>query len=168
MAGPPLWAPWRIDYILGVKSDDCFLCEAGERSGPDEERLVLAVGRRAVVLMNRYPYAAGHLMVSPKRHTGDFVGLEDEELVECARLVRACVRALEATMGPHGFNVGINLGEAGGAGVPGHLHWHIVPRWSADTNFMPMLGDVRVIPEHLRVTWRKLLPALREAMEELQ
>jgi len=153
----PLWAPWRIDWILSRKPEGCFLCE-GASAEAGEEQLVLAGGRHAYVLMNRYPYASGHLMVAPRQHTGDLVTLPEEAVVECARWIRVCVRALGEAMAPHGFNVGLNLGVAGGAGVPGHLHWHVVPRWQADTNFMPMLCDTRVIPEHLRATWRKLLP----------
>lgn len=160
MTSPPLWAPWRIDWILSEKPGGCFLCEGAAR-GPGEEQLVLARGPEAIVLLNRYPYSCGHLMVAPREHTGDFQALADEAMVECARWVRLCVRALAEVMAPDGFNVGLNLGEAAGAGVPGHLHWHIVPRWRADTNFMPLLADTRVIPEHLRVTWRRLLPVLQ-------
>ena len=155
MPESPLWAPWRIDWILSHKPEGCFLCEgAAEAAG--EEQLVLAGGPHAFVLMNRYPYAPGHLLVAPRRHTGDLVALRSEAVIECARWIRVCVDLLGRAMSPHGFNVGLNLGVAGGAGVPGHLHWHVVPRWEADTNFMPMLCDTRVIPEHLRATWRRL------------
>jgi len=152
---PPLWAPWRIDYILGPKADGCFLCEAAV-GPPSEETLVVHRGESASVLLNRYPYAPGHLLVAPHRHVGDLLELDDAVHQECSGLVRRSVAVLTAAMAPDGFNVGINLGEAAGAGVPGHLHWHVVPRWRSDTNFMPVVGDVRVVPEHLRTTWRKL------------
>ncbi len=155
MPKPPLWAPWRIDYILSTKSDGCFLCD-GALDSAGEEELVVWTGRTAFVLLNRHPYAPGHLMVSPRQHVGELDAVEDEVLVECARLVQLSTRVLAETMEPDGFNVGLNLGAAAGAGVPGHLHWHVVPRWEADTNFMPLLADVRVIPEHLRATWRRL------------
>ena len=157
MSQSPLWAPWRIDWILSEKPDGCFLCE-GAAVDAGEEQLVLARGEHAYVLMNRYPYASGHVMVAPKQHTGDLVALPEAAVVECARWIQVCVAVLGQAMSPHGYNVGLNLGQAGGAGVPGHLHWHVVPRWQADTNFMPMLADVRVIPEHLRATWRRLQP----------
>lgn len=163
MPSPPLWAPWRIDYILGARPGGCFLCEAA--AGPtSEEALVVHRGERATVLLNRYPYASGHLMVAPHEHVGDLVGLDEGVHLECAALMRRAVAVLSAAMNPDGFNVGINLGEAAGAGVPGHLHWHIVPRWTSDTNFMPMLADVRVVPEHLRTTWRKLRTGFEEEM----
>ena len=161
MAESPLWAPWRIDWILSQKPEGCFLCE-GAAPEAGEDQLVLARGPHAYVLMNRYPYASGHLLVAPRQHTGDLVALPEETVVECARWIRTSVDVLGRGMAPHGFNVGLNLGVAGGAGVPGHLHWHVVPRWHADTNFMPMLCDTRVIPEHLRATWRKLRPLFEE------
>jgi ATP adenylyltransferase len=160
---PPLWAPWRIDYILGTKPDGCFLCIAGAQP-PSEETLVVHRGDRAQVMLNRHPYAPGHLMVAPVEHGGDLALLEEEVHQECASLVRRAVAQLGTAMQPDGFNVGINLGEVAGAGVPGHLHWHIVPRWRADTNFMPVLADVRVVPEHLRTTWRKLRAGFEEEM----
>ena len=161
MPEPPLWAPWRIDWILSHKPPGCFLCEGAARTA-GEEQLVLASGPSSYVLMNRYPYACGHLLVAPRQHSGDLVALPEETVVECARWIRTCVAVLGRAMAPHGFNVGLNLGIAGGAGVPGHLHWHVVPRWQADTNFMPMLGETRVIPEHLRATWRRLQPLFSE------
>lgn len=165
MPSPPLWAPWRIDYILGAKPTGCFLCAAAD-GAPSEDSLVLSRDERCVVLLNRYPYGTGHVLVAPLAHVGDLATLDEETHLQCARLVRRTVAALTDLTAPDGFNVGINLGEAAGAGVPGHLHWHVLPRWTADTNFMPMLADVRVIPEHLRATWRKLRPALERVEEE--
>ena len=158
-----LWAPWRIEYIEACdKADGCIFCMLPER-GNDEEELILLRGKTAFVIMNRYPYTNGHLMVAPFKHTANMYDLSDEELVEINHLVRYCVRALEHAMHPHGFNLGVNLGRVAGAGVENHIHWHIVPRWSGDTNFMPVLGDVRVISEGLTRTYGKL----KAAMEEL-
>ena len=161
MPAPALWAPWRIEYIESIKPPGCFLC-LGAAQAPSVETLVLGRGSRTVVLLNRYPYASGHILIAPRAHLGDLAQLPDEVVVESARMVKLAVGVLGQAMSPHGFNVGINLGEAAGAGVPDHLHWHIVPRWTADTNFMPMLADTRVVPEHLEATWRRLHGAFAE------
>ncbi len=165
MPTPPLWAPWRIEYILGAKPAGCFLC-AGAVDEPSEGNLVLWRGERCFVLLNRYPYGSGHVMVAPLEHTGDLAALDPATNAACAAAVQRTVQILGEVMGPDGFNVGLNLGEAAGAGVPGHLHFHVLPRWTADTNFMPLLADVRVIPEHLVATWRKLRPAFDGALED--
>jgi ATP adenylyltransferase len=154
-----IWAPWRLEYI--EKADElpgCFLCEAAEAGG-DEEKLVVHRGARAVVLLNRFPYASGHLLVAPHRHVGGFAALDDAEALELHRLAAAGLDALAAVYGPHGFNLGWNLGRVAGAGVVDHVHLHVVPRWNGDTNFMPVLGDVKVMPEHLLETRRKLAAA---------
>ena len=165
MSRPPVWAPWRIDHILDPDkhTGGCVLCELA-LAPPDEERLVLHRGTTAYVVMNRYPYTSGHLMVVPAAHGADFIAQPAEVRLECSELAHACVRVLAAVLRPDGFNVGTNLGEAAGAGIPGHLHWHVVPRWRGDNNFMPVLGDVRVIPEHLRATWRKLRPSFAQGV----
>jgi ATP adenylyltransferase len=150
-----LWAPWRLEYVQ--KADElprCLFCLAVE--GEDEERLVVHRGRAAFVLLNRFPYASGHLMVAPIRHEGDFAALEDDELVEIHRLAALGIGALAETYGPQGYNLGWNLGRVAGAGVVEHVHLHVVPRWVGDTNFMPVLADVKVIPEHLAETRAKL------------
>jgi ATP adenylyltransferase len=152
-----LWAPWRIDYIKGPKDAGCIFCDALAQSD-DRATLVLHRGRTCFVILNKYPYNNGHLMVAPVRHTADFGALTDAESLEAMRLLRACHGALTATMAPHGFNGGINLGRCAGAGVEDHLHFHLVPRWNGDTNFMPALGGTRVISEHILETYDALRP----------
>lgn len=160
----PLWAPWRIDFILGRtgRTPGCVLCTLG--AGPeDEEGLVLGGTALAYVVLNRYPYSSGHLMVVPRCHGGDFTALAPEVAADCTSLLQQAVAVLKAELRPDGINLGMNLGEAAGAGIPGHVHWHAVPRWNGDTNFMAVLGDITVIPEHLRATWRRLRPAFDAA-----
>ncbi len=153
-----LWAPWRLEYIQGAdEQEGCIFCRA--RDGADEESLVVRRGGRAFVVLNRYPYSPGHLMVAPNRHEGDFGGLEDEEALEIHRLAAAGLGALSEAMRPQGFNLGWNLGRIAGAGVVDHVHLHVVPRWAGDTNFMPVLADVKVLPEALQDTRRKLADA---------
>jgi ATP adenylyltransferase len=153
-----LWAPWRLEYIASAdEQPGCIFCAAVE--GEDEEKLVVHRGERAIVLLNRFPYASGHLMVAPKRHVGDFGELEDEEVVEIHRLASSGIGALAQTYEPQGYNLGWNLGRVAGAGIVDHVHLHVVPRWAGDTNFMPVLADVRVIPEHLAATRTKLAAA---------
>jgi ATP adenylyltransferase len=150
-----LWAPWRLEYVRQADEvPGCIFCVAA--AGDDEDMLVVARGALAFVLLNRYPYASGHLMVAPLRHVGDFLDLSDEEAAELHALTRAAVAALGRAFAPHGFNVGWNLGRAAGAGVVDHVHQHVVPRWGGDTNFMPVLADVKVVPEHLAETRRRL------------
>lgn len=163
-----LWAPWRMDFILGKSggeagddSASCILCNVlRETDGP--ENLVLFRGKHAYVIMNKYPYANGHLMVVPLRHVRDMEALEPGEGTEIFHLAQKCVEVLREKVGAHGFNVGLNLGRAAGAGIDEHLHMHIVPRWEGDHNFMPVLGDVRVIPEHIEETYGHLRAAFSE------
>lgn len=151
-----LWAPWRMDYIQGEgPAGDCVFC-LGDKAAEDAERLVLARGELACVLMNRFPYSNGHLLIAPYRHTADLDSLDDAELLEIHALLRRSRRVLATQVGAQGFNVGLNLGQVAGAGVTDHLHLHIVPRWSGDTNFMPVFAEVRVIPQHLDATYRLL------------
>jgi ATP adenylyltransferase len=153
-----LWAPWRLEYIEQAdEQPGCVFCLAAE--GEDEERHVVHRGERAFVMLNKFPYSSGHLMVAPFRHVGDFGALEDEEALELHWLVRAALEALAAEYGPHGYNLGWNLGRVAGAGVVDHVHLHVVPRWNGDTNFMPVLADVKVMPEHLIETRRRLAAA---------
>ncbi len=146
-------------YIESVPGPDegCIFCDKPD-AGDDELAYILARAERAFVLLNTFPYNPGHLMVAPFRHVADLEGLDDEEMTDISALLRSSVQALKDAVGPDGFNVGMNLGRVAGAGIPGHLHWHLVPRWSGDTNFMTVLGDVRVLPEGLAETYRKLKP----------
>jgi ATP adenylyltransferase len=153
-----LWAPWRLEYIASADDQPgCIFCAAVE--GDDEEKLVVHRGERAFVLLNRFPYTSGHLMVAPKRHVGDFGDLEDDEVVEIHRFASSGIGALAQTYEPQGYNVGWNLGRVAGAGIVDHVHLHVVPRWAGDTNFMPVLADVKVMPEHLQETRRRLANA---------
>jgi ATP adenylyltransferase len=153
-----LWAPWRLEYISSADDQPgCVFCAAVE--GDDEERLVVHRGARTIVLLNKFPYASGHLMVAPQRHVGDLGELEDEEVLEVHRLASSGIGVLAETYEPQGYNLGWNLGRVAGAGVVDHVHLHVVPRWSGDTNFMPVLADVKVMPEHLAETRRKLAAA---------
>jgi len=158
-----LWSPWRMEYIQANKdqSDDsgCVLCRL--RDGEESER-VLARTELAYVVLNKYPYNPGHLMVVPSRHVGDLDELSDDELLELQRLLTRSVRALREESAPHGFNIGMNLGRIAGAGIPDHLHWHVVPRWGGDTNFMPVVGETRVLPELVEETARRLAPHFAE------
>jgi ATP adenylyltransferase len=153
-----LWAPWRLEYIERADEEDsCIFCRA--LAGDDETGLVLHRGRETFALLNRFPYASGHLMVAPSRHVGEFSELGDEEVIELHRLASQAIGALAQLYGPQGFNLGWNLGRIAGAGVTDHVHLHVVPRWAGDTNFMPVLADVKVLPEHLTETRRKLAEA---------
>ena len=153
----PLWAPWRMDYILGPKADECIFCVFPARETHRSD-LVLAVTPHAFVVLNRYPFAAGHLLVVPRRHVADLGDLTDDEADALFRMLRFTVARLRESTAPQGINVGFNLGKAAGAGLADHLHAHVVPRWEGDTNFMPVLGGVRVMPEHLDATWLRLSP----------
>jgi ATP adenylyltransferase len=155
----PLWAPWRMEYILGVKPQECILCEK-PKAGPAHhlENLILVARPRAFVMMNRYPYTNGHLLVTPYPHVASPAALTAEDHGALWDLVRDSIEALRRALHPEGVNVGINLGLCAGAGIEDHLHVHIVPRWTGDTNFMSVIADVRVMPEYLRDTYARLLP----------
>jgi ATP adenylyltransferase len=154
-----LWAPWRLEYVQNAdKQDGCIFCKAAE-SDDDEGQLVVHRGEHAFVLLNKFPYASGHLLVAPYRHGLNFGDLDDAEILEVHQLGAQGLDALAATYGPEGFNLGWNIGRIAGAGIPDHGHLHVVPRWAGDTNFMPVLGDVKVIPEHLVATRAKLADA---------
>lgn len=151
-----LWAPWRIKYILEAsKEEGCIFCDKPQQ-GRDGENLILYRGQRAYVIMNLYPYNSGHLMIVPFRHIGEVEELLDEESLELMKLTQLSIQVLKRVLQPDGFNLGMNLGEISGAGVADHLHVHIVPRWEADTNFMPVLVDTKVISEALEDTYAKL------------
>jgi len=150
-----LWAPWRLEYIQGPKPEGCFLCAAVAGSD-DDAALVVYRGLRSFVVLNRFPYNAGHVMVVPNAHRARIVELEDADALEVLRLVDRTIEVMDRVFRAEGYNVGVNLGRAAGAGVEDHVHIHVVPRWAGDTNFMPVLGDVKVIPEHLRTTRARL------------
>ena len=150
-----MYAPWRIDYIRQPKEDGCFLCAAIEGSS-DREHLLVHRGARCVIVLNRYPYNNGHLLIAPRRHVAGLGDLEPAEHQEILDLAARCVEALGDLMRPEGFNVGFNLGRAAGAGLEDHLHLHVVPRWAGDTNFMAVVADTRVIPEALDALWLDL------------
>jgi len=152
-----LWAPWRIEYILGKREPYCIFCPEGDGLS-DEERLILHRDRLIMVMMNKYPYNNGHLLVAPWRHLANLEELSQEEMNDLMRWVQICAMILKRVMHPEGFNIGLNLGAAAGAGVEDHLHFHVVPRWQGDTNFLTVFADVRSIPEHLKQTYGKLLP----------
>ena len=157
-----LHAPWRIQYILAPKpkhGDETVFTEIGQ-SSDDEANLVIARERTCYAVLNKYPYTGGHLMVVPYKQTPDLHGLTDDEMLDLMKLVRRCQDALTQVMHPNGFNIGINLGRAAGAGIEPHLHVHIVPRWAGDTNFMPVLGSTTVLPEALTELAAKLRTAL--------
>ena len=155
-----LWSPWRSKYIesLGEKEDDdkCIFCEAAKNDVNDPENLLVHKGELTFTLLNLYPYNNGHLMVIPFKHIGDFDDLSEQEGSEIIRELQLARRALIDISHPRGFNVGANLGRVSGAGIDEHIHFHIVPRWSGDTNFMPVMSDVRVMPEHLDNTYMKI------------
>lgn len=147
-------------YIESAKEPEgggCVFCDIAAGMGPDEER-ILARSDAAFVTLAKYPYNPGHLLVLPTRHTGDLEALTPQENVEISVLLQECIRVLREESDPHGFNVGLNLGRAAGAGIPGHLHWHVVPRWGGDSNFMPVVGETRVLPQLLAETFARLKP----------
>lgn len=143
-----LWAPWRMSFITAAKKGGCIFCEKPRDADP-RASLVLAVTRASVVMLNKYPYNNGHLLVAPRRHAAELDRLTLAERVDLAETLRRSIALVKRALRPQGMNVGMNLGAAAGAGVADHLHWHIVPRWSGDTNFMPVTASVRVMPQHL-------------------
>ena len=164
-----LWAPWRLAYIRSTvkpgRQEKCIFCEAP--SMDEEEALVLYKGEHAFVILNKYPYNTGHLMVVPYRHVPSLEDLKPEEALDVWRLVVASMRALRRVYRPHGFNVGVNVGRAAGAGIEEHVHVHVVPRWQGDANFMPVIGGVKVIPQDLRSTYRELKPVVEEEASKI-
>ena len=153
-----IWAPWRSVYIGGDHDGACIFCSM-LAADADDDNYILARGELCFVVMNRYPYTNGHLMVVPNRHVGDFDQLTEGESLEIFRFTQKMIKALRS-FNPDGFNIGVNMGLIAGAGVPGHVHVHVVPRWGGDTNFMPVFSDARVISESLDVTFGKLKKAL--------
>ncbi len=154
-----LWAPWRIEYITGGKKEGCIFCDK-PKEGNDKKNLILYKGETSFIIMNRYPYSNGHLMAVPYRHINNMSELDHKERLELMNLTTKCIEILKV-MNPDGFNIGMNLGTAGGAGIDDHLHFHIVPRWNGDTNFMPLIADVKVMPEYLEDTYETLSEHLK-------
>jgi ATP adenylyltransferase len=156
-----LWAPWRLSYIVTTKdekagagggeptADGCFLCRYAAAPRADHENLVVARGERTLTVLNRYPYNNGHLLVAPLAHKANLDELDDSELLEGMQALQKMAVLIRRKMSADGFNIGLNIGKVAGAGLPGHLHWHLVPRWNGDTNFMPVLADINVIPQSL-------------------
>jgi ATP adenylyltransferase len=162
MSERPLWAPWRIEYVTGPKDGECIFCAAAAGNDPDPAHRPIDRGEHCLTMMNAFPYAPGHVMVAPFRHIGALEDLSAEEMLETMWLAQRAVLAIRETMTPDGFNVGLNLGKVAGAGFADHLHLHVVPRWSGDTNFMPVLADTNVIPQALEATRTILAAAIAE------
>ncbi len=177
-----LWAPWRLNYVAGGEASailphpepvkwidnadhDCFLCRAAAlysaNADAGRQLLVAARGQRSIVVLNRYPYNNGHALVSPLRHVGDLSALTRDEHLECMEQLARLTKIYREHLRAEGFNIGLNLGHVAGAGVPGHLHWHLVPRWPGDNNFMPVLAATRVIPQSLEAVWEILVQAMQ-------
>jgi ATP adenylyltransferase len=152
MSDRPLWAPWRVEYVTKPKSGACVFCAAAAAHEGDEEELVVQRGELCFTMLNAFPYAAGHVMVSAYRHVGELEELTEDETAELMRMATTALGALRELMNPAGFNVGLNLGRVAGAGFPDHLHLHVVPRWEGDSSFMPVIGDTRVISQALAET----------------
>jgi len=150
-----LWAPWRKEFILGQKEKGCIFCKR-HNDKKDKKNLILFRGKLSFVIMNKYPYNTGHLMVAPYKHVGKLGNLKKEELLDLALLTQKCVTVLQKTMKPQGFNLGMNLEKVSGAGVADHLHVHIVPRWTGDTNFMPVVNDTKLISVALKDVYEQL------------
>jgi ATP adenylyltransferase len=180
-----LWAPWRLEYVTGSESvgdqvpqpdswlpaadETCFLCRAAaEYAAPGEADKQLRVVERngsSIIVLNRYPYNNGHVLVAPRRHVGDLSAMNREEHAECMGLLARLTCVYRKRLNAEGFNIGLNLGRVAGAGLPGHLHWHLVPRWAGDNNFMPVLAGTRVIPQSLDELWQLLVGALDASQE---
>ena len=165
MADRPLYAPWRMDYIRTLDTppvgdgDKCFLCAAAKVNEEREkrERLVLWTTPHAVVLINRYPYTNGHLLIAPREHVADLELMNDDVAADFHRQTMRALKLLKLAMSPQGFNLGVNLGRCAGAGLPGHVHQHVVPRWGGDTNFMSVVGEVRVVPQAMSRLYEELM-----------
>jgi len=157
-----LWAPWRMEYILNTeKETGCLFCNRIEQN-QDKKNLIVFRAKSALVMMNRFPYNNGHLLIMPKRHIAELHQLKPSEILEINHLLSLSLRALKQAISPDGFNLGLNLGKLAGAGVLDHIHWHLVPRWSGDTNFMPVIAETKVMPEHLHAVYAKLKKAFNQ------
>jgi len=160
-----IWAPWRVQYINAEKQEGCIFCDKPKQD-KDDENYILKRGRLGLIMLNAYPYNNGHLMVAPYRHVADISDLADEELLSVMHLVSLGKKVLSRAFSPDGFNIGINMGRVAGAGIEDHIHIHIVPRWNGDTNFMPVLADIKVMPQALSHTFSQLCDALAALEKE--
>lgn len=157
-----LWAPWRLQYVINTGEDEgCIFCTKPKQDN-DRDNLILYRSNHAFIIMNLYPYNNGHLMIVPYQHAQDLDGIADDVLTELITLTRKAQNIMKQVFAAQGFNIGINVGKAAGAGIDEHIHIHIVPRWTGDTNFMPVLGDIKVIPQHIWAAYDLLLPFFRE------
>jgi len=161
MSEQRLWAPWRLEYIKGPKPDECIFCSKSA-SGDDRSAHIVARGERCFAMLNAFPYTNGHLMVAPYEHVGSLEALDSETLLELMRLTRRSMAAIRTAYSPDGFNLGVNEGKVAGAGVDDHVHMHVVPRWSGDTNFMPVIASTRVLPQSLDSSYEALAPAFEQ------
>ena len=172
MANQTLHAPWRLDYLRSLEQPDagpscgCFICDAVATPAADREarkrRLVLWDSEHCVCLINRYPYTSGHLLVAPRAHKSDIVDLSEPELTDIGRQTARAVSLIRRAMNPQGFNLGINMGKVAGAGLPGHLHQHVIARWGGDVNFISVVGEVRIIPHAMDVLWEELMATIEQ------
>jgi len=152
-----LWAPWRLEYIKNAdqNNDTCIFCEKPNQK-KDKENLIVHKDEHCFIILNKYPYNNGHLMVVPYEHKSDILDLPDIVLLNIQNVIQKAIKALRSTMDPHGFNIGVNMGRPAGAGIEDHIHYHVVPRWNGDTNYMPVLTNTKVVSEALDQTWEKL------------
>jgi len=157
-----MFAPWRMEYLLGGKGEGCVFCKCSVRC----DEFIVFEGKTCFVMLNRFPYVNGHLMIIPQRHLGDIEELTSEERMEMMNLLDTSVKVLREAVQPQGFNVGMNLGKAAGAGIEEHVHLHVMPRWEGDTNFISVVGNVRIIPEDLATTTAKLAPLFKKHVQE--
>ena len=163
----PLWAPWRMEYIHGEKPAGCLFCRFVEAPGPeDQKNLVVHRSSRSFTCLNRFPYNSGHVMIIPSAHGSDLDALRPADWADLQAELRRAARVVQAVYRPQGLNVGMNLGQIAGAGILDHLHWHVVPRWAGDNNFMPVLADTRVVVEALDRAWERLTRAFAEGATE--
>jgi len=156
-----MWAPWRGEYVGGKREPGCIFCPP-EGPLPDEERLILYKSDKVLVIMNKFPYTTGHLLIAPKSHIGELEELPEDELLAVMKMTQEAIKILKKVLKPHGFNAGFNLGKVAGAGYPEHLHLQLVPRWEGDLNFLAVLDDVHLISQHLLSLYRKLFPYFQE------
>ncbi len=158
----PIWAPWRMDFIKAPKAPGCIFCDfPAAPESRDRENLVVHRSAHAFTCLNKYPYNSGHVMVIPRAHVSDLAALPADAYADLQEELRRAVAVLKATYRPEGLNVGMNLGKAAGAGIEEHLHWHVVPRWVGDNNFMPVIADQRVVPEALDAAWQRIHEGFR-------
>ena len=165
MSEERLWAPWRLEYIKGPKADECIFC-VGAQTDDDAARYIVRRGEHVFAILNAFPYNNGHLMVAPYRHVPSIEELDEQALLELMTMTQEALRALRAAYAPEGFNLGVNQGKVAGAGVEHHVHLHVVPRWGADTNFMPVVGHTRVLPQSLEDSYRDITRAFATAQPQ--